>query len=173
VPRGAKERRERRRYPRRPVHVSALIHAHGLCRSVTIVDYTPLGLRLKGTFGIAAGDRITVELLTGDRLPLVVAWAMGSEVGAEFVGPTRSEHPAIVALEDAVQRYQRLHPASGCERRPHSARHVCALVSIFRRMPHAHPTCRPTPDVAPRPIVRARFDAYASCSNRRAGGGNE
>jgi hypothetical protein len=65
---------------RRIVHLRALLVGHGFCRGVTILDYSTSGLRLADTFALAVGERVTVELLTGHRLPVVVAWAVGSQM---------------------------------------------------------------------------------------------
>ena len=66
-------------------------------------------MRLDRTFGLAVGEGVTVELLTGERLPVAVARALGSHADVEFVGPIAPGHPAMVALDEAALRYKRLH----------------------------------------------------------------
>jgi hypothetical protein len=109
VPLGA---RHRRRHARRAVHIVALLHCHGLHRTVAIVDYSQGGLRMKNTFGVAVGEKVTVELCSGHRLPVVVRWAVGGQIGVQFVGVVPAGHPAMLALDEAAERYRRLHPAA-------------------------------------------------------------
>ena len=90
----------------------ALILGPGGIHTITIIDYSRDGLRLEGATGVAVGERITVQLLTGDRLPLAVAWAFDDKIGAEFLGPIRPDHPAMIALDQAAQRQKLLHPLS-------------------------------------------------------------
>jgi hypothetical protein len=94
---------------RRSVDLRALLVGHGLCRSVTILDYSTSGLRLVDIFAIGVGERVTIELLTGHRLPVVVAWAVGSQIGVRFVGPIVPGHPALLVLDAAAERYKQRH----------------------------------------------------------------
>jgi hypothetical protein len=94
---------------RRIVHLRALLVGHGFCRGVTILDYSTSGLRLADTFALAVGERVTVELLTGHRLPVVVAWAVGSQMEVRFVGQIVPGHPALLPLDAAAERYRQRH----------------------------------------------------------------
>ena len=101
---------ERGAHARKYMCLPALLLGHGLCSSVTIRDYSMRGLCLDGAFGFETRERVTVELLTGQRLPVVVAWSKGTEIGVRFVGPITSGHPALLALEMAAEAYKLLHP---------------------------------------------------------------
>jgi hypothetical protein len=92
----------RRRHERRSAAITALVHSHGRFQTVSIVDFSSGGLQLQGAFGLAVGDRITVELLSGHRLPGKVVWSLGSRIGAQFVPALSPDHPGIVALQRSV-----------------------------------------------------------------------
>ena len=100
---------ERAAYTRQRVQLRALLIGHGRASSVTIRDYSLRGLRLEGARGFAPSERVTVELLTGHRLPVVVAWLHGTDVGVRFVGPIAPGNPALQALEAAADTHKRLH----------------------------------------------------------------
>jgi len=92
---------------RRPVRIPALLDRHdGLSRSVVIVDYSQGGLRIDSPFGVATGEHVTVELLSGHRLPVEVIWAISTQIGGRFLGPIQPGHPA---LEEAAKKYKRVH----------------------------------------------------------------
>lgn len=69
---------ERRQDVRRPVHITALLDRHGLTPRVVIVDYSRGGLRIDRAFEVAVGEHVTVELLSGHRMPVEVVWAVGA-----------------------------------------------------------------------------------------------
>ena len=78
--------------------------AAGRCRSITASDHSQRELQLKGAFGINNSTVMrSPASMTGDRLPLIVVWALGSTIGAEFIGHVRPEHPAIIALSQAAR----------------------------------------------------------------------
>ena len=79
---------ERRLSVRRRVHIVALLHCHRLVRTVVIADYSHNGLRLVSTFPAAIGERATVELLSGHRLPVQVMWVAGTHIGVRFFANT-------------------------------------------------------------------------------------
>jgi ferric-dicitrate binding protein FerR (iron transport regulator) len=97
---------ERRLVARRRVHIVALFHCHRLSRSVVIADYSVDGLRLVSTFAAAIGERATVELSSGHRLPVQVMWVAGAHIGVRFFGRVQSEDPAMLALCEAVRKYE-------------------------------------------------------------------
>jgi PilZ domain len=101
-----------RRADVRPVHIHARLVGHDHRCSATILDYSTNGLRLTDTFAVGIGERVTIDLLTGHRLPVVVTWVVGSQVGVRFVGPIAPGHPALLALDAAAERYKRVHLAT-------------------------------------------------------------
>ena len=78
--------------------IRALVHCRGRFQTISIVDFSLGGLRLEGAFGIAAREKISVELLSGDLLEATVAWSIGSQLGVQFVECLTSEHPAFMTL---------------------------------------------------------------------------
>src|SRR6476469_5884885 len=95
---------------RRRVHILALLHCHRLSRTVVIADYSHDGLLLKSPFAAAIGERATVELLSGHRLPVQVMWVAGSHIGVRFFEKMQAGHPAMLALREAVRKYESLDP---------------------------------------------------------------
>ena len=69
------------------------------------MDYSRGGLRIDRAFEVAVGEHVTVELLSGHRIPVEVVWAVGAQIGVRFLGPIQPGHPAMVALE----KYKRVH----------------------------------------------------------------
>ena len=95
---------------RRRVHIVALLHCHRLSRTVVIADYSHNGLRLVTTFAATIGERATVELLSGHRLPVQVMWVAGNHIGVRFFEKMQAGHPALLALWEAVRKYESLDP---------------------------------------------------------------
>jgi len=52
---------------------------------------------------------VTVELLSGHRIPVEVVWAISTQIGVRFLGPIQPGHPALMALEKAANKYKRAH----------------------------------------------------------------
>lgn len=103
----------RRRHERRLAAVTALVHSHGRFQTVSILDFSTGGLQLQGAFGVAVGDKITVELLSGHRLPGKVVWSLGSRIGAQFVPALSADDPGIAALQRTVGAPERDDAARG------------------------------------------------------------
>jgi PilZ domain len=101
---------ERRLIVRRRVHIVALLHCHRLSRTVVIADCSHNGLRLVTTFAATIGERATVELLSGHRLPVQVMWVAGSHIGVRFFEKMQAGHPAMLAIREAVRKYESLDP---------------------------------------------------------------
>jgi hypothetical protein len=97
---------ERRLRVRRRVQIVALLHCHRLCRSVLIADYSRDGLLLESTCAVAIGERATVTLLSGHRLPVQVIWVAGTHIGVRFFGTLQAGHPSMLALWEAIRKYE-------------------------------------------------------------------
>jgi hypothetical protein len=124
---------ERRLSVRRRVHIVALLHCHRLCRSVVIADCSRDGLLLESTCAVAIGERATVALLSGHRLPVQVMWVAGIHIGVRFFG-IQAGHPGMLALWEAAEKYggEKVSPAS----HPHTLRlrnHSAAMTFQARR----------------------------------------
>jgi PilZ domain len=92
----------RRRHDRRSAAVTALVHSHGRFQTVSILDFSTGGLQLQGAFGVAPGDVIEIELLSGHRVPAKVVWSLGSRIGAQFTPVLSADSPALIALQRTV-----------------------------------------------------------------------
>jgi hypothetical protein len=92
----------RRRHERRSAAVTALVHSHGRFQTVSIMDFSTGGLQMQGAFGVATGDQIAIELLSGHRLPAKVVWSLGSRIGAQFTPALPPDHPGLAALQRTV-----------------------------------------------------------------------
>ena len=97
---------------RRPVDIHARLVGHDHRCSAIVLDYSTNGLRLIDTFAVGIGERATIDLLTGHRLPVVVTSVVGSQVGVRFLGPIAPGHPALLALDAAAEEYKRVHLAT-------------------------------------------------------------
>jgi hypothetical protein len=89
----------RRQHERRSTAITALVHSHGRFQTVSILDFSTGGLQLQGAFGVAEGDQIEIELLSGHRLSAKVVWSLGSRIGAQFTPVLSLDHPGLVALQ--------------------------------------------------------------------------
>jgi hypothetical protein len=99
---GQQEPGLRRRYERHAAAIIALVHCHGRHQTVSILDFSAGGLQLQGAFGVAQGDQIEVELLSGHRLRAKVVWSLGSRIGAQFSPVLASDNPALAVLQYAA-----------------------------------------------------------------------
>ena len=91
---------------RRSVFAHALLIGDGPCRDVIILNYSPRGLHLIDSSENRVGRRVTIELTTGHRLPVVVASVDGSQAVVRFVGAIAPGHPALQALDDAARQHK-------------------------------------------------------------------
>jgi hypothetical protein len=74
----------------------------GRFQTVSILDFSTGDLQLQGAFGVATGDLIQIELLSGHRLGAEVVWSLGSRIGAAFTPVLSSDSPALIALQRAI-----------------------------------------------------------------------
>jgi|EndMetStandDraft_5_1072996.scaffolds.fasta_scaffold07594_3 hypothetical protein len=93
--------------PRRTVHIGAVMHTRGERRRIDIVEYSSTGLSLDRAVGIELGQRVTIELRSGERLPMRVDWVKGAEAGVLFLGPIAPEHTVMRSLEEAAESFRR------------------------------------------------------------------
>ncbi len=100
---------DRRLRVRRRVRIVALLHCPRLVRTVVIEDYSHDGLRLVSSFPANMAERVTVELLSGARLPAQVVWVAGTHMGVRFLA-IRAGHPGLLALWEAIRRHDRPDP---------------------------------------------------------------
>jgi hypothetical protein len=88
----------RRQFERRTVKANAFVHCQGRFQRAKVVDYSPGGLQLQGTFGLMKRDPIQIELLSGTRVLGQVAWTLGAHTGIAFAEALPTTHPALIEL---------------------------------------------------------------------------
>jgi PilZ domain len=89
---------QRRKYERNPVKANAFVHCRGQFQCAKVIDFSPHGLQLAGTFGLMKHDSIQIEFVSGSRIRGKVAWSQGSYVGVTFFEPLAGTHPAVIEL---------------------------------------------------------------------------
>jgi hypothetical protein len=87
------------------LRIKAFLEDHRGRRRVLITDYSQYGLSLGRVAGVELDERVTVELRSGDRLPMRVVWVRGAEAGVRFLGPIVSGHPLMRLLDEAAKRH--------------------------------------------------------------------
>ena len=93
----------RPRLPRPALRIKAFLEDHCGRRRALITDYSQYGLSLYRAPGVELDARVTVELPSGERLPMRVAWVRGSEAGVRFLGPLVPGHPVMRLLDEAAK----------------------------------------------------------------------
>jgi hypothetical protein len=89
-----------------PVHINAYLEGDRGRQRVLIIECSHLGLILDRTSSLKLNEPITVELRSGQRLPMRVIWVRGSQAGVRFLGPIAPEHPVLQLLEAAAKKYE-------------------------------------------------------------------
>ena len=88
----------RRQSARTAVTTHAFVHCRGRFQHTKVIDYSPGGVQLGGTFGLNRTDPVEVELMSGTRLAGRVAWSVGERSGITFSESLQETHPAMVEL---------------------------------------------------------------------------
>ena len=101
------------RPPRHAVRISAFLRAGGRRRSIEITNYSVYGLTLDRAAGIELDERVTIELRSGQRLPMRVVWVQGGEAGVRFLGAIAPEHTVMRLLDEAARQYKLRRHAPG------------------------------------------------------------
>lgn len=92
------------RIKRKTVRCPALVHQGRHFQRVLVVDFNANGLGLDQTFALAVGQRVEVEVLTGERLDGHVAWCIGSRAGVELTTPLTARDPTYLRLMEWAER---------------------------------------------------------------------
>jgi hypothetical protein len=102
------------RQRRHAVRVSAFLRAGGRRRSIEITNYSVEGLSVDRAAGIELDERVTIELRSGERLPMRVVWIKGGEAGVRFLAAIAREHTVMRSLDKAAKNYKlRRHARAG------------------------------------------------------------
>ena len=86
--------------------IKATLHARGSRRRIDIVDYSPRGLELERTSDIEPYERVTVELPSGLRLPMMVLWVEAVSTGLRFLGSIEPGHMVMRSLDEAAGKHK-------------------------------------------------------------------
>lgn len=79
---------------RRNTWVHAELRSHGRTQSVILRDVSRGGARLEFAYGLAPGDEIEIDLMSGRTLRGTVAWSVAAYCGVEF--------PSLLGEDDPV-----------------------------------------------------------------------
>jgi hypothetical protein len=86
----------------------------GRRRSIEITNYSVEGLSVDRAAGIELDERVTIELRSGERLPMRVVWIKGGEAGVRFLAAIAREHTVMRSLDKAAKNYKlRRHARAG------------------------------------------------------------
>jgi hypothetical protein len=88
-----------------PLCIKALLYAGAEPRFIEIKHYTRDGLTFNCARCIDPGKRVTIELLSGQRLPVRVVWVKDGEVDVRFLSPLASGHTVMRWLREAARRH--------------------------------------------------------------------
>jgi hypothetical protein len=109
---GATSRDARKPRPsRHAIRIRALLETGRKRRLVEITNYSQHGLSLDRAAGIEPDERVTVELLSGLRLPMRVVWMRDGEAGLRFLGPIAPGQTVMRLLDQAARNYKLRHQA--------------------------------------------------------------
>ena len=92
---------------RRSARIKAWLHVSGERFCIEITDYSRHRLEVGQVRAIRPDQRVTVELSSGTRLPVVVEWVEGSSASLCFVGPIAPGHPVMRELIEAEHKPRR------------------------------------------------------------------
>src|SRR4029077_6611389 len=97
--------------PKYPVRTGAVLDAGGKRSLIDITGYSQHGLSLDRAAGVEPDERVTVELLSGLRLPMRVVWMRDGEAGLRFIGPIAPGQTVMRLLDQAARNYKLRHQA--------------------------------------------------------------
>jgi hypothetical protein len=97
----------RRSDSRRRVMFGAIVECRGVAQKVSVVDFSPSGVRLDGIKSLAAGDPIQISLTPDLVLEGEVAWSVWHKAGLTFLQPLTDDHPAYVFLAEQARAIER------------------------------------------------------------------
>lgn len=89
---------EGRTSERRAIHKHAILHAHGRTQAIVIRDISAGGLKIQNGFGLIAGDRVKIELLTRRVFEGTIAWSVPPYCGLKFETALADDDPLLRAL---------------------------------------------------------------------------
>jgi hypothetical protein len=108
------------------VRIKVVLHSQGTSRRIDIIDYSQHGFKLEPASGIEPHKRVTVELPSGQRLPMIVLWVKEGRAGVRFLGPIAPGHTVMQWLDQAASN-ELQHEARSGQRlaAPAAAKSIC------------------------------------------------
>lgn len=85
--------RDSRQNSRSHVQIRAHLHLGETCQATTITDLSLDGAGLDGAIGVAPGDAIELELISGRRLSGHIIWRLMGCCGVQFAEPLHPDDP--------------------------------------------------------------------------------
>jgi hypothetical protein len=85
----------RRTFERRSTWVHAVMHLEGNSQSIVVRDVSRGGMRIEYAYGLAPGDHIRIEFMSGRSLDGTVAWSVAAYCGVEFPSPLAEDDPLL------------------------------------------------------------------------------
>jgi hypothetical protein len=82
---------------RRSIRKNAILHSHGRAQAIVIRDISVGGMKIQNGFGLIAGDRVKIELLTRRVFEGTVAWSVPPYCGIKFDMPLEDDDPLLAA----------------------------------------------------------------------------
>jgi hypothetical protein len=84
----------RRKDNRRRVRFSAIVECHGVSRTIEVVDFSNVGLRIDKLTGLAVGDRVTIAFTPDIAVEGTIAWLVWHKAGIRLTPHLTEDHPA-------------------------------------------------------------------------------
>lgn len=104
----------RRKDNRRRVRFGAIVECHGVSRTIEVVDFSNVGLRVDKLTGLAVGDRLTIALTPDITIEGTIAWLVWHKAGIQLTPSLTEADPAYRFLTDQAALFEqaRVHAIS-------------------------------------------------------------
>jgi hypothetical protein len=99
----------RRNDHRRRVACAAVVECRGVSRTVEVVDFSNVGLRIDKATGLAAGDHVTVAFTADICLKGTIIWLVWHKAGISFPAPLAESDPVFTYLTERAAEIERHH----------------------------------------------------------------
>lgn len=96
----------RRKDNRRRVRFCAIVECHGVSRTIEVVDFSNVGLRVDKLTGLAVGDRLTIALTPDIAVEGTIVWLVWHKAGIRLTPPLTEASPAYQFLMDKAALFE-------------------------------------------------------------------
>lgn len=90
---------EGRSAERHQIRKHAILHYQDRTQTIVIRDISRGGMKIQNAFGLMAGDKIRIELLTRRAFEGIVAWSVPPYCGIKFTAPLDVDDPLLMPHE--------------------------------------------------------------------------